>query len=287
MPNNPRKETTKFWQAPDLGDVDLLRATYITHTFSRHIHSGYAIGVIERGAETFYYRGKTHIAPAGTAVIINPGEVHTGEAVTDLGWTYRMLYPEASLVQQAGQQVAHHPQTLPSFPEPVIYDPYTVNLVRGLHAVLEASTSALERQSHFTSVMAQLVARHAEGRHHIPPVSSKYCRIATATDYLRSHFSQNITLDDLAALTHLSRYHFLRVFRNTVGLTPHAYLTQIRIEAAKQLLGAGQPIAQVAAATGFVDQSHFTRRFKRITGVTPGQYSQNSKNVQYLVPRRG
>lgn len=101
------QEHVKFWQAPDLGKLDLLRATYFTHTFSRHSHNGYALGIIEHGAETFYYRGATHTAPAGSIVIINPGEVHTGQATNGTtGWKYRMLYPETALLQRAAQEVS-------------------------------------------------------------------------------------------------------------------------------------------------------------------------------------
>ena len=84
----------------------------------------------------------------------------------------------------------------------------------------------------------------------------------------------------LAAAAGLSPYYFIRVFRQAVGLTPHAYLVQLRVETAKRLLDRGQPVVEAALAAGFADQSHLTRHFKRIVGVTPGQYLLNSKNVQ-------
>ncbi|MBI1880159.1 MAG: AraC family ligand binding domain-containing protein, partial [Chloroflexi bacterium] len=108
---NPQttRERVKFWHAHELGQLELLHATYITHTFTRHIHNGFAIGVIEQGAEGFYYRGADHVAAAGNIVVINPGEVHTGQAVTEAGWTYRMLYPEVALVQRAMVEVTGRP----------------------------------------------------------------------------------------------------------------------------------------------------------------------------------
>ena len=68
-----------------------------------------------------------------------------------------------------------------------------------------------------------------------------------------------------------------RVFHDEVGLPPHAYLTQVRVNRARRLLSQGWPITEVAFEVGFVDQSHLNKRFKRITGMTPGQYR---KNVQ-------
>jgi transcriptional regulator GlxA family with amidase domain len=64
----------------------------------------------------------------------------------------------------------------------------------------------------------------------------------------------------------------VRVFQQATGMTPHTYVLDVRIKRARQLLHQGQAIAQVAQATGFVDQSHFHKQFKRILGVTPGQY---------------
>ena len=94
----PPVERAKFWLDRQLGDMELLDATYVTHSFSRHVHEGFAIGVIEEGAECFYYRGAEHVAPAGSIVVIEPGEIHTGHAVRETGWTYRTLYPDAALL---------------------------------------------------------------------------------------------------------------------------------------------------------------------------------------------
>ena len=94
----PPRERARLWRDTALGDLDLLSARYITHRFAPHFHEGYAIGVIVEGAETFSYRGRTEVAPAGHIVIVNPGEIHTGSAVAESGWTYRMLYPSCELI---------------------------------------------------------------------------------------------------------------------------------------------------------------------------------------------
>lgn len=272
MKDEKQQEKVKFWQVQDLGQIDLLRATYITHVFPKHIHNGYAIGVIESGAETFYYRGKTHVAPAGSIVVINPGEVHTGEAVTQNGWTYRMLYPEAALLKQAAQELPGRRREFPDFPKPVVHDDDLAGVIRHLHLVLETSASRLERETHLVSAFAQLVARHADGQTRLPSSAAAHRGILVAEDYLKANFADTIRLEQLAQEAGLSPYHFTRLFSRVIGLPPHTYLTQIRVERAKHLLSQGWPIAQVAAATGFTDQSHLTKRFKRIVGVTPGQY---------------
>lgn len=269
----PLKERTKFWRDPALSNLELLRATYVTHAFVPHTHEGYAIGVVERGAESFDYRGGYHTAPAGHIVLINPGEPHTGHAATKAGWAYRMLYPEAALLQGAASQLAGRPQHTPFFPNPVIRDDALARSILNLHITSEESLSALERESHFLWAFTQLIARHADSRPVFKPLPDERQGVTLARDYLDSHYAEDVSLAGLSRLVNLSPFHLLRTFRNIVGLTPHAYVTQVRVAQAKRLLlVGGLPLTQVALDTGFGDQSHFTKRFKQIVGVTPGQY---------------
>ncbi|WP_231038969.1 helix-turn-helix domain-containing protein, partial [Nitratidesulfovibrio oxamicus] len=92
--------------------------------------------------------------------------------------------------------------------------------------------------------------------------------------HLRDHMADQVRLDVLARLAGRSRCHLLRMFQQATGLPPHAYQTQLRVEAAKGLLAAGHSISHVAAETGFSDQSHFSRVFRDLTGATPRQYQQ-------------
>jgi AraC family transcriptional regulator len=92
------------------------------------------------------------------------------------------------------------------------------------------------------------------------------------TEYIQTHLEQDVKLVDLAAIAQLSVYHFLRLFKQCMGITPHQYILQCRIERAKHLLQHSElSIAEIAVRVGFCDQSHFTRCFKRMVGVTPKQ----------------
>lgn len=281
MSEKTNQERVKFWHAQELGQLELLHATYITHTFARHIHPGFAIGIIEQGAEKFYYRGAEHVAPAGHVVVINPGEVHTGQAAIEKGWTYRMLYPEIALVQRAMAEVSGQPTDIPDFPQPVIRDDDMVEHIRHLHLTLEnPATTPLEREAQFVSTLIRLITRHAEPALKLPPASGERQAVRRVREYLETHYAENVLLEQLAAIANLSPFHFLRAFRAETGLPPHAYLNQVRIEQAKVLLAQGWPVVQVAAETGFAHQSHLTKRFKGIVGVAPGQYWLDRKNVQ-------
>ncbi|WNZ24050.1 AraC family transcriptional regulator [Leptolyngbya sp. NK1-12] len=272
------KETVKFWRNPDLGDIELLKATYVTHSFSRHTHDSYAIGVIDAGVEEFTYRGATHRATANSLVIVHPGEVHTGHAGVPSGWQYRMFYPGVELLQQTYAELTDAvltdgQQTIPYFPNPVIQDAELAGQLRRLHHALETASSRLECDSRFVWTFAQLIARHAERRCWIRSIRQENQAVQQVLRYLKSHYAEAISLDDLAKIANLKPLRLLRLFQREVGLPPHAYLVQLRVKQAKQLIGAGVPIAQAAFDTGFTDQSHLNRHFKRLMGVTPGQYA--------------
>lgn len=266
------QESVKFWRDAALADLEVLRARYVTHSFSRHTHDGYAIGIIEAGTEEFFYRGATHQAHRGDLVIIHPGEVHTGHAGEAAGWCYRMLYPSVDWVMQAAEGLAGSASE-PHFFQPVIRNSALVNQFRHLHQALETSDSQLERQSCLLAWISRLIQRHGERRYQRPIEESAVgLEIRRARDYLHGHYPDAISLDQLADLAQLPPMKLLRSFRRVTGLPPHAYQVQLRVQQAKRLLAAGLPIAQVAAETGFADQSHLNRHFKRLVGVTPGQY---------------
>ena len=256
-------EKAKFWRDEELKNLELLRATYVTHAFAPHFHEGFAIGVIQAGVETFSYRNQRYFSPPGSLVLINPGEMHTGEAAVEQGWSYRMLYPEASLLQQAASEVAGRPRHVPFFPAPVVYDKPMAQLVVKVHRALEdEATSILERESLLLWTLAQLIVRHADDRPAARQAWTEHTAVQSARDFLDAHYADNVSLATLATQVNLSPFHLLRVFKQETGLSPHAYLTQTRIWRARKLLLAGFPIADVAAQTGFADQSHLTRRFK-------------------------
>jgi AraC-like DNA-binding protein len=266
-------EQVKFWRDPVLNNTELLRATYVTHSFSRHTHEGYAIGVIDAGVEEFTYQGATHQAPAGSIVIVHPGEAHTGHAGTPEGWKYRMFYPDVNLLQRAISEVKEGVQIIPYFPNPVIQDAELAGQLSRLHRALEASESQLERESRFLWALTRLITRYADRRFKVAAMGQEQQAILRVRDYLNAHFAESVSLNYLAEIADLKPLRLLRVFQREMGLPPHAYLVQVRVKQSKALLGLGEAIAQVAIDTGFTDQSHLNRHFKRLVGITPKQYA--------------
>jgi AraC-like DNA-binding protein len=269
-------ERTKFWREPE---VDLLHATYVTHSFAPHTHDSFALGVITGGVERFKCRGATHNAGIGSVVLVNPGEVHTGHAATPNGWTYRMFYPEVSLLERAALELGQ--SGTPYFPEAVVDDADLARRLIGAHAILEIISSQLERDEALLGALRLLISRHAEHRPTPLTLASDSSAMKLVRDHLETHFRENTSLSDLSKLAGLSTYHLTRVFKRTYGLPPHALQTQLRVAHARRRILAGTPLGATALEAGFSDQSHLTRLFKRVYGVSPGVYARTGrKNVQ-------
>ncbi len=266
-----------IWKLKELGGLEVQKATY-THSFTPHFHEEYSISIFVKGSQKKSYKGSTHIICEGQICVINPGEVHFATPVDREGWTYRVLYANAILLRDIFTQIVGKKQDYPVFSNPVIDDRELFNTILNLHLILEKPEfSLLEKESVFVEAMEKLILKYAnvQTQNKISKPSGKH--INKVKEYLDQNYGEEISLELLSELTQLSPYYLLRLFKKEVGATPHLYLTQRRINKAKEFLTLGEPLSDVAYKTGFVDQSHFTNRFKNIVGMTPGQYIDNNK----------
>ncbi|HEY9738451.1 MAG TPA: AraC family transcriptional regulator [Trichocoleus sp.] len=141
-----------------------------------------------------------------------------------------------------------------------------------MQSTLDQKHFKLERDESLWAFLSYLIRCHACDRSTVSPLKPAHASVMLARDYLHAHYASDVSLETLAGIAGLSRFHFCRVFRKTLGASPSAYQTHLRIAEAKKLLIQELPIAKVAAIAGFYDQSHFGRHFKRLVGVTPKRY---------------
>jgi AraC-like DNA-binding protein/quercetin dioxygenase-like cupin family protein len=257
-----------------LAPMDAVCATYRTHRFAPHMHEEFVIGLVERGACQFEYRGDRHTVRAGQVFVIAPGESHTGEAAHPDGWTYRAIYPAsallASAVGQPGGPDAVEPGALPA----VVDDPVIGHALATLSRLIFSGASGEACEPGLASIFAHLAMRHAFARVATPHSTRAASRaVSVAREYIEAHATSVVRLATLAELTGLNAFSLIRAFRAAVGVPPYAYLTHVRLVRAVQLLRDGLPVSRVAYVSGFSDQSHFTRRFKSALGMPPGQYA--------------
>ncbi|RVX39526.1 AraC-like DNA-binding protein [Nonomuraea polychroma] len=264
------KEQAHFFRHPAVPETDLLKARYVTHRFSRHVHDGYAIGLIVTGVEEFDYRGVTHRAGAGELVLVNPDAVHTGQAGVPGGWSYRMLYPSIDALAGIAAELGA-PYGTPHFPEQVVRDDPVAALLGRAHQAAERG-DALAASTLSRTLFARLLIRHGAPRPPAALLGEGGRAVREARDLLHESLVDPPTLDDLAGAVGARPFALLRAFKEATGLPPHAYLTSLRVRRARHLLESGMRPARVAAEVGFTDQAHLTRHFRRIVGVPPAAY---------------
>ncbi len=264
----------KFLRFQDLGNLEWLHASYEKQSFSPHFHKGHVIGVIEKGHLGFDYRGEKVVASAGQINIADPGEVHNGFCPSSVGWQYRMFYLGEGQLGKICNELCDRQMAMPVFKKGVIKDHFMAQEIYALHSDFEnPKISLLEKESRFHLLMAQMILRHAPKNICRMPTGREHEAVDMIKAYIHDHYGINISLADLSSVTGKSRYHLLRLFSKHTGLTPHAYLNLTRASKAKQLLDEKVSIIDAANAVGFFDQSHLNRIFKRIYGITPGQYN--------------
>jgi AraC-like DNA-binding protein len=181
--------------------------------------------------------------------------------------------------KRATSELAGREERFPFFSAAVIVDPELSRRLKELHHALATAQSPLERESRFLETSAYLIAHYAELRPPEQRLGQERQAVKQVRHYLDDHYTQGVTLSELAHLVGLSPFYLLRVFEQEVGIPPHAYLESVRIRRAQRLLACGIPLARVAYDLGFSTQSHFTHRFKRLLGVTPGQYVSSAQET--------
>jgi AraC-like DNA-binding protein len=268
-----QQEFTDIKRFPELPGLMLMHAAYVTHRFSRHSHDGFAFGVIERGALEFSYRGAKLVASPGLINLANPDEAHDGHAGAEAGWTYRMFYCDPGIIQWATDEMTGKNAALPFFQEGVIADNNLALEIRALHvALFSGSLGRLEMESRFLQMVTRFIYRHADRSFPSIKVGHEHPAVLTAKRILEDLYYKNISLAELSLESGLSPYHLIRVFKAETGLSPHKYLSQIRVRRAEHLIREGHDLADTAYSVGFTDQSHLNRHFKGINGITPGVY---------------
>jgi AraC-like DNA-binding protein len=269
--SSPAQDWSTFKPTPIAGST-LMHAHFRQHTFERHSHETYSIGLTHSGVQTFHCRGSLHASLPGDLILFNPDEAHDGQRGAAEGFGYSILYlPQAAVEactdRNAGLRLPIY------FRYPVVRDVALAGrFARATAAVMQAGET-LRAEELLSEFVTGILLRHgeAEGRELGQTPKARW-RNERVRDYLQAHYYDNLTVEDLAKVAGLSRVHLTRAFTQRFGTPPHVYLNGVRLQRAQAAMLTGMPMAEVATSCGFADQSHFTRRFKGAVGTSPAQW---------------
>lgn len=271
-PSAHQGEWTRFYRLRGVDGASALHARFVAHRYARHAHEYSVIGLVESGVQSYVYRGSRHITPAGRIFVVNPAEPHTGEPAGAAGYVYRTLYLEQAFLTRAVAELGGPASRSTLIRGAVLEHPVLATSLLRFHRALQRGAPTLEQESLLMSALALLFSHHAIVRGTAPRAGNEPAAVVAARDYINAHFHEDVPLSRLAQIARLSPWYFARMFEKAVGLPPHAYLDGVRIRQARALLDSGESIACAASSVGYADQSHLTRRFRRLLGITPGQY---------------
>jgi AraC-like DNA-binding protein len=252
---------------PGAGTLQRLAARFGGHAYNLHRHETYAVGLTVWGAQSFHYRGDLRTSSAGQVMVIHPDEAHDGHAGVDQGFAYRMLYIDPGAVSAALGTA-----TTPFVPDVVSDDPALASLLREAFADFPRPLEPIAADAVVGRVAELLSARCDAG---IRPTRSPTAHRAVerVRDFLVAEAPRIVASQELEQVSGFDRFALARHFRAAYGTSPHRFQVGRRLARAQAMIAGGIPLSEVAAATGFADQSHLTRHFSARFGVTPGRWA--------------
>lgn len=263
------KDWVKLAQSPT--KIERIEAFFGGHGYELHRHDTYAIGRTLFGVQSFNYRGgRRHSLPGGT-MVLHPDEIHDGEAGTEDGFQYRMIYIEPALIQKI---LGGTP--LPFIPDGLSTDPRLFSATQPLLRSMEDPFETLEEDDALYD-LAHTLAVVGEQRY--KRKAYDYQATERAREYILCCFDKNITLDELSLISGRDRWSLSRDFRVLFGTSPYRYVTMRRLEHCKRLMLSGKNLADISIDAGFSDQSHMTRQFISNFGFSPSRWLRFIKRV--------
>ena len=257
-----------FWHDPALPFIEARAVQDGRHVcYDKHSHPHFSIGAITGGHSHYLnQRSRQEVGP-GSLVLMNPEEVHACNPIADQPWSYLMFYLDTdwlrSQQEEAGLGSEFRPFDMTASRDPLLYQG-----LQHLHHQLVQGPDPLAREVACHLFSRQLLARLTPASWDDRPPQ----HLQRAAELMQDDSASPLSLAELSAVAGLTPSHFVRAFSHHYGMTPHAYLLDRRIRHARTLLRQGLPLVEVALASGFADQAHFQRQFKRRVAATPGQY---------------
>ncbi|HEY1931649.1 MAG TPA: AraC family transcriptional regulator [Acetobacteraceae bacterium] len=271
MPRSDRRNASRYWSDRGLAGLSLLHADFSTHEYAPHSHDGLVIAMTEHGGAIIRSGIQTFEARPALLFVSNPAVAQAAWMGRSRRWMYRSLYLAEPALSEVRRQVGMVHQ--PHFVRSAIDDAELRKDFLSLHRALSDARDEFRDLELLISTFGRLFVRHGAGQGRVETVPTDRRHLHQVLELMHQEFRDSIRLMDLAKTAGLTVFQLIGLFRHATGLTPHSYLVQLRLNAARQQLKQGVSLAEAATASGFYDQSALTRHFKRSYGITPGQFA--------------
>lgn len=251
-------------------DIEAYQLSGIVQKFPNHFHEYYVIGFIEGGKRHLWCKNREYDLSAGDLILFNPRDNHFCAPLDGTVLDYRAVNVKADVMNRAVREITGKEQAF-SFVQNVLFKSDISRSVADLYNAIVGMEPRLKKEEAFYFLLEQLFHECAVWSDQVlAPEPSK--AIQNLCTYMEQHFSENLTLDQLADKGGFGKSYLVRLFTRQVGVSPYRYLQTVRLNRARDFLEEGIAPVDAADMAGFADQSHFTNYFKEFTGLTPRQY---------------
>lgn len=249
--------------------IEAYRFEGIVKPFPNHFHEHYVIGFVEDGQRVMSCRNKDYNIEQGNVVLFNPGDNHACVQRDDATFDYRGFHISKDVMLDLAEEVTGKREP-PGFSKNVIFDDEITCYLRSLHEMVMTGISDFGKEENLLFLISALIQKYGQPFESCVPECSQ--EIEKTCEFMRQHFNQRISLEQICCSSGLSKSTLLRAFIRSKGITPYRYLEAVRINEAKSLMEKGILPIDAAMQTGFSDQSHFTNYFSSFIGLSPGVY---------------
>ncbi|HLG49954.1 MAG TPA: AraC family transcriptional regulator [Reyranella sp.] len=271
MPRVDPHNSTEYWWDRHLAGLSLMCADFTTHEYPQHTHDALVVAVTEQGGSIVKSRGELQNATPATLFVFNPEEPHGGWMGRSERWQYRSLYLTRLALDRLADELGVN--EVPYFTRNTFLDTDLIAAFHTMHLALEDGRDVFQERELLVDSFGALFDRHGSGRTRIKAPPRDRILVARVIDRMRADYASELRLEELAASVGLTTFQLIGLFKRTTGLTPHTYLTQVRLGVACRHLRHSPVLAEVATAVGFYDQSALNKHFKRCYGITPLQFA--------------
>lgn len=245
--------------------------------FEPHSHSSYTVTSVVFGRLAVTVGGDGLELLAGDVAFTGVGETHAGTAI-DAEFVSVGISPQLVSELASGMGLVRGSTEI-SFRERLVRDSVITSIASSMAKEMGSGMvgegvmiDALAQQLAVQLLRSHMAVRRS-AQIEISRAGPVDRRLRRAVEFIHDNYSRDLPLEEIAEIAYLSEYHFSRLFKQVIGVSPHAYLASIRLERARSMLTETMlPISEIAATVGYQSQSHFTRVFKGATGLTPRAY---------------
>ena len=266
---DPRNRT-HYWASRHMPGLSGLHAALTAHEYAPHSHRALVIAVTESGGSEFTSRGQVQEASGSVLLVFNPDEPHSGRLREGRHWNYRGLYIRRRLLRELTDGLGA--ATPPYFAANAVADSEMIAAFLALHRDLQEGGEPEAQRERLIDTLGLLYRRHGSGMGERKEAGGNRRAVELIRTLIHDQYSEPLRLEAMSQHAGMSLYQLIRQFKRRMGLTPHAYLTQIRLEAAIREMRRGASLAEAGLQAGFYDQSAFTKHFKHAYGITPLQW---------------